>query len=517
MEFNCKNEQKKKGSAHSAHSTYSYSTLYEVPYYVFIAYVMMFKYFGMALYSRVYPVYETVEPGLRYIFAYLEQWADMNYILYPSPSPSPSEGKNGGNNVVPPVLGSLTPGVYEKVKGINVDTQSCRYMNPLKEASSASCLPKNDCVVPELWPAVGGGNTTDKMEHFRTFDFGFIDKNKPDQKLWTMSLINQGKKVFVGLRDYVINGKDGNDGVDPDDGTVTDYNVIQDENKTDIDNLCEFYKANTEKFEASVTVISIANEPLSTPQSLNLLMKRLKYIKKKRCEGSLPKNVKITVVINFNSSETQNWVQKSYPPVECFFTEKCLQILKECEIIAFNCYGSYFNKDDFGIDIFNSTSLNPNDVKGSVVVNQILGIRAAMTKAKLEDKRLWIGEVGWASLKGVRVIDPSVQPQPSSTNSKDWASISNLKTFYQNFLDIKMDQKIKTNIGGVNYEEEWPDHIYYFTLRNSFNPASFNFEGNNTYEFEYFGLYSSKKEDVIFESDTLDQGKAKLLSSFKLN
>lgn len=93
------------------------------------------------------------------------------------------------------------------------------------------------------------------------------------------------------------------------------------------------------------------------------------------------------------------------------------------------------------------------------------------------DDLLWVAETGWSS-------SPPAGLAPSC---KEYCSLETLRKYYTNFLKWGLSTAQQ---GAVS--EKGPDHIFYFTMRDS----------NNFGAAEYFGLVESCQNDACKLSDT---------------
>lgn len=213
------------------------------------------------------------------------------------------------------------------------------------------------------------------------------------------------------------------------------------------------------QYDIGVIAIAIGNEePVSNISQMN---DGMIYTKNLISLGKLPKNVKVTTVLSNGSSE---WiispVSLPYSPMNARFTPNFLELYPNIDIICFNLYDGYYLINP-SVPI--ETKLSWGNPLPSVTLNGFGSVRFAIdaaikTEPNFTDKPFWCTEIGWES------------SNPNNTNS----SLTNLKTFYNNFLLFNMSNTFipENSTRAVTA----PDRIFYFTIR----------DANN----ETFGLYT---------------------------
>jgi len=97
--------------------------------------------------------------------------------------------------------------------------------------------------------------------------------------------------------------------------------------------------------------------------------------------------------------------------------------------------------------------------------NMVEAVRKRLDMSKNADATLWIGETGWSAPKATTLGG-------NMSTCDDWSSKESFAKYYTNFLDWDLN---------MNGKYRGPDHVFYFTMRDSENfgkPESFGLIGD---------------------------------------
>ena len=294
--------------------------------------------------------------------------------------------------------------------------------------------------LPENWP-YETKSTTKAPNAYRVFSFS---EGRP--RAWATWLLRNKYHVLIGF------------------DTVLDND--------DVEALVDLYTRFPVDMNTYLLGICVGNEPENT--EIGKITEKIGKIRKYIDEGNLPKKP-VTCVVNL----TTVWLQKSYPPGAAEFSTDYLEIVKDLDVVCFNCYGGYFSEEDPKILLDNSLSWTSAGGK-SVIINQFTALRYAMIKGKIE-KPLWITETGWSSAP--------IRSDDGVISTDMWSTVQNQRLFYDNFLRFDLGARIEFSItddDGViqEYSVKAPERIFFFCLRDS----KFIDRGTN----EFFGLFTDQ-------------------------
>lgn len=176
------------------------------------------------------------------------------------------------------------------------------------------------------------------------------------------------------------------------------------------------------------------------------------YAKTLISNSDLPMNAKVTTVL----SVLPRWITPTYPPDEAKFTDDFKQLLQNLEIVCFNMYDAYSTISQ-PLNVRLSWMSQPPNIL-SIMLNVFGAMRFAMASAGISYLPFWCVETGWESVPGLQ-----------------GASVPNLETYYNNFLNFNMEEEFYPQ--EAQHSVLPPDKIFYFTIR--------DVRG------ETFGLYTS--------------------------
>ena len=193
-----------------------------------------------------------------------------------------------------------------------------------------------------------------------------------------------------------------------------------------------------ELYDFYVIAIGVGNEE-NTTQITNM-NNGMQYAKMLINSGDLPPNAKVTTVLQ----EDPIWITPTFPPSIARFTSDFIQLVPNLELVCFNMYDGYTNPER-PLDERLSWISNIPDNEFSVTLNAFGAMRFAMEFAGLT-MPFWCTEFGWESVPG----------QPG-------ASVPNLETYYNNFLNFNMEEEFYPQ--GSPHTVTSPDRFFYFTIR----------------------------------------------------
>jgi hypothetical protein len=139
-------------------------------------------------------------------------------------------------------------------------------------------------------------------------------------------------------------------------------------------------------------------------------------------------------------------------------------------IFSLNIYG-YFDtmaaldegtSDECSVALKHALCLETKNLEHCYTPNMIAGMRGrmeALTQVKNGGK-LWIGETGWSFPRASTLGGSAWDYYHNMSNCVDWSSYESFEQYYKNFLswDLSMPDGVAA-----------PDHVFYFSVRDSSN------------------------------------------------